>query len=750
MLQDRKMTITAAVACVLVSTAVSPLFLNSVWFAAAVGAVIAVAVTGTLTRLRTLPVATCLAAGFAGLLLYLNLVFEARHSLLAVIPTPGSAARLAGLAATGLHDANRYTTPVPNVPGLMLLAVGGVGIIAVMTDLIAVRLRSAALAGLPLLVLFCVPVIMNASHDQLAYSVVFCLAGAGYLAMLAVGGRPSANSTALPVAGGLASIAVALCAPSLLSVVHLSTLFASGAGAGGLPQTMAQLHESRPSTVFTYTTTASPSLQQNDPQYFRQYVFDTLDETGWQLTSYPLGKAQSNTLPQPQGLTNLSTAQPVTTTVTTTSVPNGHPAFLPLPYPETQVSAPGRWLPDPDLMIYSPVSSLAGITYSAVSYAIDPSQAQLEAVPPLTGQPGLAPDLQLPPSYRTVALKQLAQARTSGQATELGKVNALATWLSSPPFRYSLSSAPSASAAGLLSFLTTTRTGYCVQYASAMAVLTRLLGIPARFVTGYTAGTPGQGGSYVVKTTDAHAWTEVYFPTFGWIRFEPTPGGVQGGTASRPDYMSASTGSGTMDPTEPITPVTGGSGGLVPGPHATRLGPKPPQQAAQSGNRPHSRPAGTSQADTVLAVLAAIALAAIAPATLRITRRRWRWMRATSDIAKAHVAWHEFRDDLTDFGFRGRPSEPPRTLAARVSVTLPEPASAAVRRLARAEEHASYAARPPTSQDLRRDGTTIRRGLAATVRRSTRWRARVLPASLLASATAAVADTLHHALTRNE
>ena len=56
---------------------------------------------------------------------------------------------------------------MPNLPGLMLLAVGGVGITAVMTDLIAVRLRSAALAGLPLLVLFCVPVTMNASHDQL-------------------------------------------------------------------------------------------------------------------------------------------------------------------------------------------------------------------------------------------------------------------------------------------------------------------------------------------------------------------------------------------------------------------------------------------------------------------------------------------------------------------------------------------------------------------------------------------------------
>ena len=745
MLSDRKMTITAALACVLVSTAVTPLFLGPLWFAAAVGAVSTAVGAGTLTRLRAPrvpPVLACLAAGVAALLLYLNLVFEGRRSLLYVIPTPGSLARLWDLAGAGLGEAHTYHQPAPSLPGLILLAAAGVGITAVLTDLIAVRLRSAALAGLPLLILFGAPVMMNASLNQLVNGLLFCLAAAGYLAMLAVGSRAGANATVLAATGGLASIAVALCAPLLLSGAHLSTLFSSGAASGGLPQTMAQLHESHPSVVFTYTTTASPSLQQNDAQYFRQYVFDTLDQTGWQLTSYPPGTAQAGSLPQPQGLTDLSAAQQVTTTVTTTGFSGAHPAFLPLPYPAIRVGVPGQWLADPDLMVYSPASSLAGITYSATSYAIDPSRAQLEAVPPPTGLPGLAPDLQLPPSYRTAALEQLAQAQTSGQATELGKVDALANWLSSPPFRYSLSAAPFGSAAGLTSFLTTTRTGYCVQYAYAMTVLSRLLGIPARFVTGYTTGVPGKGGSYVVTTHDAHAWTEVYFPTFGWIRFEPTPGG-QGGTASSPSYMSASTGTATIGPADPIIQATAGSGSLLPAPHANRLAAKPPPHAGQPSTRPQGRPAGTSRAGTALAVVAAIALAVIALAGLRVARRQWRRMRATDDVARAHVAWREFRDDLADFGFRGRPGESPRTLAARVSVTLPEPARAAVRRLALAEERASYATRPLVSQYLRRDGTTVRRGLVATARRSTRWRARVLPASLLASATAAVAHLLH-------
>ena len=91
---NRRMTVTAAAACVLVSTVLYTVFSDSLWFFIGAGAVIAVAATGALTRLRTLPVPACLAASLAGLLLYLNLIFEARHSLLFVIPTPTSITRL--------------------------------------------------------------------------------------------------------------------------------------------------------------------------------------------------------------------------------------------------------------------------------------------------------------------------------------------------------------------------------------------------------------------------------------------------------------------------------------------------------------------------------------------------------------------------------------------------------------------------------------------------------------------------------
>ena len=726
---DRRITIVAATACVLASVALSPLFVGPVWFIVACGAVTTVTGTGALTRRRRLPVPVCLAAGLASLVLYLNLVLESRHALLYAIPTPDSLSRLLGLVHTGVIEANTSKAPAPDLAGLLALAVGGVGIATMLTDLIAVRLGLNAVAGLPLLVLAGVPTTMHIRHNDFVTGLVFCLGGAAYLTMLAVGMRASAHGARVATAAlaGLVSIVLALCAPLLLPRLHLRSLLFPGAGAGGLSQTVAQLHEPRPMVVFRYTTTASPSLQQSDPQYFQQYVYDTLGDAGWQVTGYPPSAASADSIPQPPGLTNLSAAQPVTTTVTTArNYPGAEPTFLPLPYPTIRLTAPGRLLVDPDLMVSSTASSLADRSYTAVSYVVNPGQAQLEGVPPLSGVPGLAPDLQLPASYETAALKQVARDKTAGQTTEYGKVDALANWLSSPPFRYSLSSAQYDSPAGLLSFLTASKTGYCVQYAYAMTVLTRLLGIPARFVTGYTTGTPGRDHSYQVKNSDAHAWAEAYFPTLGWIRFEATPGG-QDGTASKPDYMNAlwNTSGGSPQPTA----ATSGPVSAPPKPRANMIVPWHSKLTRELSPAEVSRPTRTAAA--VLAVIAALALALLLPAAIRLTRRKWRGMHAAGDADRVNAAWSEFRDDLADFGLAARPGEPPRTLAGRVSAGLPEHAGDAVRRLAVAKERASYADRPCASEHLRRDGATARRGLASAARRSTRWRARIFPASLL-------------------
>ena len=617
---------------------------------------------------------------------------------------------------------------------------------------------------------------------------------------------------------------LALCAPLIVPGLHASKLFSSGPGIGGtggsggpqsltlpsaLNQAVAQLHEGQPRTLFTYSTNATQSEQANDAEYFRQYVFDTLGDKGWQPDDWAARSVPVSSIPGPTGLSGLTAPQTIRTIVRAGKdlrSPGTQPTFLPLPYPAIEVTAPGKWLVDPDRMVYSTSDSIADQTYSVTSVVVDPSQAQLQAVPGLVRTPALAADLQLPPAYRTSALKELAASNTAGQTTEFAKVNALATWLSGPQFTYSLAPAQLTSARSLVNFLTKGKSGYCVHYAYAMTVLTRLLGIPARFVVGYTAGTRQKDGSYVVKTTDSHAWTEVYFPSMGWIRFEPTPAGQ--GTANAPDYMTGGARTGQGGGADPVISATQKPGALKTPPPVGGLGTKTVRPDDTAGGLAGSaKRAGTPWTAVALAVIAALvlalglisvvagpaqhllaghpgvsrrrpraatvavvgvaaaalvalalyrlmartsglnlgvgwatvgiafgataAVALITPAVFRLVLRRWRWMRADDDAGRAHAAWREFHDDLADFGMTSRPSEPPRTLAARVTTTLAEPAAAAVSRLALAEERASYAARPAESQNLRQDGTAARRGLAANARRSTRWRAAVFPASMM-------------------
>lgn len=76
-------------------------------------------------------------------------------------------------------------------------------------------------------------------------------------------------------------------------------------------------------------------------------------------------------------------------------------------------------------------------------------------------------------------------------------------------------------------FLFVDRRGVCEHFVSAMVVMLRSLGIPARLASGFGSGTFNQvTGYYEVHANDAHAWTEVYFPGSGWIPFDPTPGWV--------------------------------------------------------------------------------------------------------------------------------------------------------------------------------------------------------------------------------
>ncbi len=179
-----RLTLTAAIATIAASIALHPLIASSTWFWEGVGAVIVVAGVGSLTRLRTLPVLVCLVATAAGLLCYVNLLFSGQHSLGGLLPTPASLAGLLQLNRTGWAEAARFAPPVPGLRGVTFLTVAGIGLAALFTDLLAVRLRKAAAAGLPLLALFSATVASKAAESTIYEAAIFCAGVAGYLALL--------------------------------------------------------------------------------------------------------------------------------------------------------------------------------------------------------------------------------------------------------------------------------------------------------------------------------------------------------------------------------------------------------------------------------------------------------------------------------------------------------------------------------------------------------------------------------------
>ena len=84
---------------------------------------------------------------------------------------------------------------------------------------------------------------------------------------------------------------------------------------------------------------------------------------------------------------------------------------------------------------------------------------------------------------------------------------------------------PAANQPALVQFVTDTKRGYCQHFAGAMALMLRYLGIPARVAAGFTSGSYDAGKhEWTVTDHEAHDWVEVYFPGWGWLPFDPTPG----------------------------------------------------------------------------------------------------------------------------------------------------------------------------------------------------------------------------------
>ncbi|MFQ5777367.1 MAG: DUF3488 and DUF4129 domain-containing transglutaminase family protein [Terriglobia bacterium] len=129
--------------------------------------------------------------------------------------------------------------------------------------------------------------------------------------------------------------------------------------------------------------------------------------------------------------------------------------------------------------------------------------------------------LQLPPLDPRV--EELARELTAGSESAYDRARALERYLRTT-FGYTLELPQKLHEDPIAYFLFERRKGHCEYFASALTVMLRSLGIPARPVNGFLTGEYNEvGGNYIVRASDAHTWVEVYFPGVGWVEFDPTP-----------------------------------------------------------------------------------------------------------------------------------------------------------------------------------------------------------------------------------
>lgn len=123
-------------------------------------------------------------------------------------------------------------------------------------------------------------------------------------------------------------------------------------------------------------------------------------------------------------------------------------------------------------------------------------------------------------------IEELTVRLTAGISTSLEKALRLEAYLKGARFRYSLRDPSGSSRDPLSDFLFRSREGHCEYFATSMAVMLRVVGIPSRIVNGFRRGEFNPWGGYlIVRESDAHSWVEAYFPGGGWLEFDPTPAG---------------------------------------------------------------------------------------------------------------------------------------------------------------------------------------------------------------------------------
>lgn len=612
--------------------------------------------------------------------------------------------------------------PLPFHPAAEL-AVGLVcGLAALLADAAVQHRRSPVGALVPLIALAVAPAHVPGAPGLGVPVLAVVVVGFGVLCLLRMPGLASARDQAVSVV-----VATALVTGSIGAAAALSPRWAPTAAPRRGPIQMTDISVSLKREIQRGANTPALTYRTDDgrPAYLRLYALPRFDADGWHLSDADVRTGKPPEIPVRDGVRR-------TTHVQITGFAS---EWLPAPYSTVATTAPDTfgYLPETTSLLAlsgDRTHATAELSYDVTSVAAQPDRAALlmanGAIPSGAASTGM-------PEGVPASIRQLASRLTAGARSDGAKAVALTDYLARPEFTYSLDAAPGSGYDVLETFLLKEHRGFCVQYATSLAVMARSVGIPSRVAVGFAPGKAADDG-WRVTMHDLHAWTELYLADYGWVAFDPTPGIGRAATSANPEGEVGDA---------PATPTPKASETPEPKPTASRttsppLQPEPPATAAGG--------ADVGGVLRGLALLLGLLVLALAPRGWRLHQRRLRLrpdaMRSGS--AAALAAWQEVRALVIDHG-RPWPAGSPRYAAATLQrelddreaqerdapgiATAVEPSWGS---LALASEASLYGspADAPAWRDWTPEVTDVEKELARSSSRVQRWRARWCPASL--------------------
>ena len=719
-------TLLTWVALALALASLHVLFVGTSWWLAGAGTAAAVLVAALVARAIGLGAWLGWAAGVLVGVLVTTVVVSGGTAIAGVVPTGATLERVRALAASAETTVVEGTAPVEVTPAVLAVVVAAVALVAAFVDLVGSVARLPLPAVLVPVGVLAVPSFVPGVSTSWPWAVATLLA---VLLLLAVAGGGRLGGGGL--LGAVAAVGLAGLATSLLPIGAVAPVPGVGSGTGlatgvnPIVDLGDDLRRGAPVTVLDYST------DDGDGTYLK--LVDLVDFSGdrWSPAEVELDPAQQlDDLPAAPGIAAGTTRRDRVTEVDVSALRS---PYLPLPVPPTEIEGlddDWTWVDESGVTVRSDVAGTAGLSYRVRSAPVDPSPDQVVASLGVDGD-DMREYLAVDGVPETVTA--LAAEVTADAANPFDAAVALQDWFRDGDFRYSeetpVEQGYDGSGLDVLETFLEVRSGYCVHFASAMAVMARTLDIPSRVAVGFLPGAAtgvGESRSWSVSSDDLHTWPELWFDGLGWVPFEPTVG------LGAPQEFLQETGVEPSDapstaPDEDADEPTSAASSAAPDDAGPTDDASDPATASGRGGGADAVPA------VVLSLLAVLAALLVVPGLVRGARRRRR--SATGPPHAALAAWHEVVDTACDLGIAVDPGATPAVVAADLGAQLrggAQEARVALTALLAALEGERFGA-AAAGAGVHDDARAVAAGLRAAAGPGRRAAALVLPRSLLAS-----------------